>query len=96
MDGFVHSGNNVPYEYHGYPVPDACTIGRWSSGFKIGSTNLEVEISKFLTNHEMGNFSMEILKHDIILRFKLMPFNFYPTKSKFGIPNPELVYQIHI
>jgi len=28
MDGFVHSGNNVSYEYNGYSVSDACTIGR--------------------------------------------------------------------
>ena len=60
MDGFDHSGNNVPNEYHGLPTSYAHSIVWRNNTAEIGSASFDNEIAKSLL-YELGNY-LEILK----------------------------------
>ena len=54
MDGFDHSGNNVPNEYHGHPTSYAHSIDWRSNRAEIGIASFDNEIAKSHLN-ELGN-----------------------------------------
>ena len=54
MDGFDHSGNNVPNEYHGLPTSYAHSIVWRNNTAEIGSASFDNEIAKSLP-YELGN-----------------------------------------
>ena len=54
MDGFDHSGNNVPNEYHGLPTSDANSISWRNHWAEIGIESFDNEIAKSFP-YELGN-----------------------------------------
>ena len=53
MDGFDHSGNNVPNEYHGLPTSDANSISWRNHWAEIGIESFDNEIAKSFP-YELG------------------------------------------